>query len=46
MVIPTADTDDFTFETAPYDLELITAAGEVDFVVRGVATLVREVTRP
>jgi len=46
MVIPTADTDDFTFETASYDLELTTGGGEVDFVVRGTAQLIREVTRP
>lgn len=45
MVISTIDTAAFTFDTAVYDLELSTAAGEVDFVLRGTATLIKEVTR-
>jgi hypothetical protein len=45
MVIPTADTAAFAFDTAVYDLELSTAAGEVDFVLRGTASLIKEVTR-
>lgn len=45
MVIPTADTAAFDFSTAVYDLELSTAAGEVNLVLRGTAALIKEVTR-
>jgi hypothetical protein len=45
MIISTADTTNFTFDEAVYDLELSTAGGEVDFVVRGNALLIKEVTR-
>lgn len=45
MIIPTADTAAMTFDNAVYDLELSTAASEVDFVVRGAVVLLKEVTR-
>lgn len=45
MIIPTADTELFTFKEAVYDLELSNAVGEVDFVVRGRVILIKEVTR-
>jgi hypothetical protein len=45
MVIATADTAAFTFDSAVYDLELSTPTGEVDFVLRGNVHLIKEVTR-
>lgn len=45
LLISAADTAALTFETATYDLELISAAGEVTRLVQGNVKLSREVTR-
>lgn len=45
MQIATAVTRAFTFDEAEYDLELISPASEVDFVLRGTVRLIKEVTR-
>jgi hypothetical protein len=44
LVIPAADTDGFTFDTAVYDLELVNGS-VVTLVTSGVVALVKEVTR-
>jgi hypothetical protein len=45
MYISATDTATFSFQSAVYSLELVSASGEVTQLVNGTLTLVREVTR-
>ena len=45
MIITTVATAALSFDSAVYDLELSTSSGEVDFVLRGNVTMIKEVTR-
>jgi len=45
ITISAADTAALEFEVGVYDVELVSASGEVDRIVQGKVTLSREVTR-
>ena len=41
---PATDTDDFTWKTGVYDLEMVSAAGAVTAILTGKVSVTREVT--